>query len=79
MEFEKIKYYLSENDLYDEDLLKETYDRHNEEILNYFRHRKNDLLLINLSEGDSYQCFCNFLGEIPLYEKFPHLNSGRDL
>jgi len=28
----------------------------------YFRHRPNDLLVINLKEKDSYKRFCDFLG-----------------
>jgi len=78
-DFEKIKYDMTENDLYDVEFLKETYHHHNKEILNYFRHRKNDLLIINLSETGSYQRFCEFLGENPLYKKFPHLNRSQDL
>lgn len=78
-DFEKIKYDTTENDLYDSEFLKETYHRHIKAIINYFRHRNNDVLVIKLSKPDSYQRFCDFLGEILLYKEFPHLNRSEDL
>lgn len=76
-DYENIKYDLTEKNLYDEDFLKAAYNHHNDDVLNYFRYRKKDLLVINLSEYGSYQRFCDFLGESPQYEKFPHLNKSK--
>ena len=65
-----------EEDPVNEEILKEHYRRHNEDVITYFKFR-SDLLVINLREADSYQRFCAFLGVEPLYEEFPWLNRSR--
>ncbi|MDX1640356.1 MAG: sulfotransferase [Balneolaceae bacterium] len=78
-EYEKLKFNTPENDIFDEKSLKSIYLDHIETVRDYFRYRKKDLLEINLSENNAYQQFCDFLGEKPLYGRFPHLNKGSDL
>lgn len=78
-DYEKIKFNTPEKDIFDEEALKSIYLKHIETVHDYFRYRKNDLLVINLSEANSYQKFCDFLGEKPVYDKFPHLNRGTNL
>ncbi len=50
------------------------YDRHNQEVLEYFRHRPDDLLVYRLTEGDGWEQLCRFLGRSVPEEPFPHVN-----
>lgn len=77
-DYEKIKYYTPADDIFDKEALKKAYVNHIETVLDYFRYRKEDLLVINLAEEDSYTRFCEFLDVEPLYERFPHLNKGEN-
>lgn len=71
----EIIYNTPEDNPYDEVTLKAHYRRHNSDVVEYFRFRK-DLLIINLKEPDSYQKFCDFLAREPIYEQFPWLNKS---
>jgi hypothetical protein len=54
------------------------FEAHNEDALEYFRHRPGDLLVINLAAGDGWQKLCPFLGkEVPRIP-FPHANSAEE-
>ncbi len=55
------------------------YDRHHEAVLHYFRHRPDDLLLLNLFEGEGWDKLCPFLGCGPLDHPFPRVASKRTL
>ena len=56
--------------------LKYYYNRHNEIVKDYFRHRPQDLLILNLSEADSMQRLCQFLGKQFTGQKMPQLNQS---
>lgn len=52
------------------------YERHNREVLEHFRDRPDDLLVIDLPNNDGWTRLCKFLGhEIP-DEPFPHANKA---
>jgi len=52
------------------------YERHNAEVLEYFRDRPQDLLVWNLEEQSEWGPLCRFL-ECPTPRfQFPHANSG---
>ena len=52
------------------------YREHNKGVIDYFKDRPNDLLVMNISEGDGWDKLCPFLGkEIPDAE-IPHLNKA---
>lgn len=52
------------------------FDRHNREVLEYFRDRPDDLLVMNFAEGAGWESLCRFLGkEIPTVP-FPHVNKA---
>ena len=52
------------------------YSKHNQEVINYFKNRPNDLLILDLSEKDIWEKLCDFLGhEIP-QGQFPHSNKN---
>lgn len=57
-----------------EALYVERFERHNREVLDYFRDRKQDLLVMNLTEGDGWEKLCPFLGVQPPAEPFPRAN-----
>jgi len=63
---------------YDENVFKQYYNDHNNAILDYFKHKDN-LLVINLSQKDSYQKLCDFLGRKPLYDEFPWENKTAEI
>ena len=60
--------------LYCKDGYMKAYDEHNKDVISYFRYRKQDLLVLNLSSATAYKEFCAFLGHQPLYDRFPWEN-----
>ncbi len=54
---------INEATLYNEKIYKDHYIRHNENVIDYFRHRENDLLVLNVSDDDAYSTLCCFLGK----------------
>ena len=54
------------------------YECHNKEVLEYFKDRPDDLLVMRLAEGDGWKPLCQFLHkDVPTVE-FPHENKGVD-
>ena len=62
-----------------EDIFVKRYDQHNREVVSYFSDRPNDLLVLDLSEGECWGKLCPFLGKSVPEAPFPHANdrSGR--
>jgi hypothetical protein len=56
--------------------LMDYYNRHNELVKDYFRHRPKDLLVINLAEADAMQRLCRFMGKPFQEQKMPKLNQS---
>jgi hypothetical protein len=61
---------------YPEDELKSYYNHHNEIMKDYFRHRPDDLLVINLSEPDAMRRLCKFRGKPFGGQSMPKLNQS---
>lgn len=60
-----------------EDVYIKRYEQHNQEVLDYFRDRPDDLLVMRITEGDGWDKLCPFLGrEVPSSE-FPFTNKGK--
>lgn len=58
-----------------EDIYRARFRRHNQEVLDYFRDRPDDLLILDWSRGDGWAQLCGFLGaEVPTGMPFPHAN-----
>jgi len=58
--------------VFEEKKYKEVYNKYYAEVLEYFKDRPNDLLVMNIIEGDGWEKLCGFLGkEIP-DRLFPH-------
>ena len=54
------------------------YQRHNDEVMEYFADRPCDLLVFRLTDGEGWERLCPFLGhEIP-GEPFPYANKAED-
>ena len=67
-------YGTSDDDIYNKDKLLYVYLKHNKEVIEYFKDRPDDLLVINLKDKSSYKKFCKFLGHKKRLISFPHLN-----
>jgi len=52
------------------------YERHNREVLEYFRDRPDDLLVIDLPNDDGWTRLCAFLEHDIPDEPFPHANKA---
>jgi hypothetical protein len=62
------------SDPYNKEIMCAHYERHNADVLEYFKDRPNDLLVINLSDKDAYQRFVEFVGIDSPFESFPWEN-----
>ena len=51
-----------DDDPYNAEIMIRNYRRHNREVMDYFRTRPGDLLVLNLAEPGAYQRFLAFLG-----------------
>lgn len=65
-------YGVNDDDLYNKKKLIDYYNKHNEDIIEYFKDRPNDLLILNVKEENGFSSFCNFLG-VENKGKFYHL------
>jgi|GEM_PF-4641571 hypothetical protein len=55
------------------------YENHNREVIEYFRHRPENLLVLNVAEKGSYKEFCDFLGVTSNRTEFPWNNKTADI
>ncbi len=52
------------------------YAEHNEEVLEYFKDRPEDLLVLDISNDNAWSSLCKFLGKPVTDQPFPHENKG---
>lgn len=64
----------SEQDPYNREILCARYEQHNSQVMEYFKDRPDDLLVINLSDEEAYRKFVNFIGVDSPYDSFPWEN-----
>jgi hypothetical protein len=55
------------------------YERHNREVMEYFRERPHDLLVMDITASDGWEKLCPFLGEQIPPVAFPHANTGGEV
>lgn len=67
-------YGVNESTLYDRDLYMAHYQAHNEGVRAFFRHRPDDLLVVNVGEPSAVEKICRFLGKSPAGQQMPFLN-----
>ena len=63
-----------ENDPYKKHVILSYYHNHTNMVLDYFRHRPDDLLVINLKKPEDYYRFCKFIGSKSERNGFPWEN-----
>lgn len=68
-----------EEDPLNKEILVNSYLSYNENVIQYFKNSPDKLLVINLSSELSYFKFCDFLGFIPKYDKFPWINKTSEI
>lgn len=49
----------------------------NDEIISYFKNRKSQLLVMDITKGDGWDKLCNFLNKSIPNKPFPHKNRGK--
>jgi len=70
----KLVYGIDENTLYDEHIYKQHYTKHKDSVLEYFKNRAEDLLVINLAHEQAENDLGRFLGVANRERLLPHLN-----
>lgn len=53
------------------------YEAHNQGVMEYFRDRPKDLLVVCWEKGDGWDKLCGFLGLADPNAPIPHMNAGR--
>ena len=59
-----------------EDVYVARYERHNREVVDYFRDRPDDLLVMDIPRDARWEALCDFLGHPIPAEPFPHANKA---
>ena len=68
-------YNTPEGDPYNKSVMISLYLKHNEAVIDYFRNRKDDLLILNPADAGAYRDLSNFLGlDKEILEPFPWEN-----
>lgn len=70
----QLMYGIDESSVWDEEKYKAFYVKHIDAVQDYFKHRPNDLLVINLAESESMKKLCVFLNVPISKESMPKLN-----
>ncbi|MGO3184208.1 MAG: sulfotransferase family protein [Aequorivita sp.] len=60
-ECNRLMYKTPENDIYNKEILINSYNDYNTSVINYFKDRPDDLLILNIAKEGAYQKFCKFL------------------
>ncbi len=61
---------------FDPTVFLERYRRHNAEVLEHFKHRPDDLLVMNMDQGSGWKELCRFLGVPIPAEDYPAVSPG---
>jgi len=72
-------YNTPENDPYNKEILLEYYTSHLVNVKEYFKHRPDDLLILNVAEEGAYSRLCEFLRVEPKRDAFPWRNKTKEL
>jgi hypothetical protein len=70
----RLQFQTPESDPYQKEWLLSYYKRHIANVQDYFRHRPEKLITINVKDQDDFTRLCDFLGKVKPYEEFPWLN-----
>lgn len=72
--YNRMLYDTPADDPYNKAVLTASYETHNRAVIEYFRHRPGDLLVLNVSEPEAYPKLCAFLGRPAVSGAFPWKN-----
>lgn len=64
---------------YDKQNTINVYSKHNQEVIEYFKSRPNDLLIIDFTKGEKWDKLCNFLKKDIPNAPFPHYNKTANI
>ena len=53
------------------------FDDHNKKVISFFKDKKSQLLIMNVTEGDGWEKLCKFLDKPIPNRPFPHENKGK--
>lgn len=70
---------VTDENLFDKEILIKSYIDHNDQVVEYFRHRANDLLVLNVAQPNAYLELCKFLGKEAKRNDFPWYNKTSEL
>jgi hypothetical protein len=65
-----------EHDIWNPGMWTALYERHNQEVIDYFDREPGRLLILNLKDMDSFERFTRFLNVKTSLTEFPHLNKS---
>ena len=68
-----------ENDPFNKEMLIASYNAHIHTVMEYFRHRPQDLLVLNVATPGAYDQLCDFLEKPHTGKEFPWENKTADL
>lgn len=61
---------------YNKKMMTETYNKHIKDVMEYFKERKEDLLVMDIAKGDGWDVLCTFLDKKLPTIPFPKENIG---
>jgi hypothetical protein len=62
-------------DVYDREMFNAAYEQHFENVIEHFKDRKDDLLIIDITCGEGFEKLCPFLGKPMINEPLPRKNT----
>jgi hypothetical protein len=76
-EAQKLRYGVDETTLYDRALYTRCYEDHNRAVIEYFKDRPADLLVLNVAAPDAIEKLFDFLGYAYAGQSMPHANASK--
>lgn len=75
----RLRYGADESKLYDREHYGHCYEEHNRAVMEHFKDRPNDLLVLNVSDANAMERLMTFLGYPYNGEKMPHANASKEV
>lgn len=79
LDFYRAVFGAAEEPLYEPETLCRLYEFHNTSVVEYFRHRPGELLVLDVSRAGAMADLCRFLGRPVVDKRFPWLNRTEDI
>lgn len=61
---------------FDKELFSQAYDKHESDVMTYFKDRQTDLLVLEITKGEGWSKLCDFLDKDIPQKPFPHLHKS---